>query len=338
MLPATQRCILLRAYPRGVPAESDFEHVERPVGEPRNGQVLVETRLLSLDPAPRLRMNAASRDVPPLALGAVVPGRGVGVVLRSCHPDWREGDVVAGELGWQEYPLLDPAGLRRVDPALGPASAALGLLGPSGIAAWCLLRIAAPVRRGETVVVAAAAGAVGSTLVQLARHDGARVVALVASAAQARFVRDELAADAVLDCNADGFPVTLDAALPAGADLFLDSVGGAVHEAVVERIAVHGRVVAFGYISAYNGDGGAPREYGRIFRLIHRRATLSGFLVGDHAARFPEALRDLAALLRAGSLRNHEQFIDGLARAPAAFAGLFTGDPVGKQLLRVRGT
>lgn len=335
MLPVAKRCILLRAYPHGVPRASDFELVERPLLAPADGQVLVQTQFLSLDPASRLRMSASGRDVPPLALGSVVAGRGVGVVRVSRHPHWREGDLVAGDLGWQEYALFDPAVLHRVDASLGPVSTALGILGPSGIAAWCLVRIAAPLRPDQTVVVAAAAGAVGSTVVQLARHAGARVVALVAGASQARFVRETVGVGQVIDCSAADFGGALDAALPSGADVFLDSVGGAVHEAVVERIAVHGRIVAFGYISAYNTAGGPPREYGRMFRLIHRRAVLGGFLVGDHAARFAEAIAELAALLRAGTLRNHEQVIDGLEHTPAAFAGLFTGDPFGKQLVRV---
>lgn len=335
MIPPMQRCILLRAYPQGLPRDVDFELVDRALTPPADGQVLVETRFLSLDPAPRLRMSPASRYVPSLPLGATVAGRGVGIVRASRHAEWREGEVVAGDLGWQDYAVLDPSGLRRVDPAQGPMQVALGLLGPSGIAAWCLVEAAAAIRAGETVVVAAAAGAVGSTAVQLARLRGARVVALVASAAQARFAHEQLAATAAIDCTAPGFDEALTAALPTGADVFLDSVGGAVHEAVVERLAVHARIVAFGYISAYNAVSGAKAEYGRIFHLIHRRATLAGFLVADHAARFPEAQRELAARLRDGSLRNHETIIDGLERAPGAFAALFTGDPIGKMLVRV---
>lgn len=336
MIPSAQRCILLRAYPQGVPRARDFELVERPITPPGEGQVLVEVRYLSLDPAPRLRMNPLSRDVPPLPLGSVVVGRGVGIVRASQHADWHVGDTVSGELGWQEYATVDGAGLRRVDPSQAPLQASLGLLGPSGIAAWCLVHVAAAVQPGETVVVAAAAGAVGSTATQLARLCGARVVALVASAAQARFAHETLGADTAIDCTAASFPTALEAALPTGANVFLDSVGGTVHEAVLERIAVHGRIVAFGYISAYNSKGEGPQEYGRIYRLIHRRATLSGFLVGDHAARFPEVQRELATLLRSGSLRNHETLIDGLEHTPTAFAGLFSGDPIGKQLVRPR--
>ncbi len=332
---AASRCVLLRAYPQGLPRAEDFELVVQPASALREGQVRVETQYLSLDPVTRLRMNPASREPPPVALGSVVLGRGVGVVRESRHADWREGDVVAGELGWQEQGAVDPAGLRRVDPAAGPVQTALGILGPPGITAWCLVGVAAPVSAGQTVVVAAAAGSVGSTALQLARRRGARTVGLVASPAQARFVRESLHADAAVDCNAATFPADLDAALPAGADVFLDSIGGMVHEAVVERIAVHGRIVAFGYISAYNSEQAAPREYGRMFRLIHRRATLSGFLIADHAPRFPDALRELAAGLRDGTLHNHEHCVEGLERAPAAFAALFTGDPIGKQLVRV---
>lgn len=335
MTARVQRCILLRSYPQGMPRESDFELVDRSVAALGDGQVRVEVHYLSLDPAPRLRMNPASRELPPMPLGGVIGGRGIGAVSESRHSEWRVGDVVAGELGWQECAVLDGAGLRRVDPALGPAQASLGVLGPSGVAAWCLVEAVAAVQAGEAVVIAAAAGAVGSVAAQLARLRGARVVALVASAAQLRFVQDHLGAASALDCSAPSFRETLAAALPAGADVFLDSVGGAVHEAVVEHIAVHGRIVAFGYISAYNAEAGARREYGRIFHLIHRRATLRGFLVSDHSDRFGEAQRELAARLRDGSLSAHEAIVEGLDRTPAAFAALFTGDPIGKQLVRL---
>ena len=330
------RRIVLRRYPSGAPAESDFELIEAPVAELRPGLVRVETSFLSMDPAPRLRMDGGAKFPPPLGLGEVVVGRGVGTVTESGDPQFAAGDVVAGELGWQEQAVVPAGQLRAVDTALGPAQAALGLLGPSGIAAWFLVRDAARVQAGDTVLVAAAAGAVGSAIVQLARLAGARVVGVVGSPAQARFVLEDLGAAAVVDHTSADLDSELRAALPTGATVFLDSVGGALHNSAMGHIANRARIVAFGYISSYNAAAGTQAEYGRIYQLIHKRAELRGFLVGDHAARFPEALASLASSFRAGELRSFEHVTEGLASVPSAFAALFTGDPVGKQLVQVR--
>lgn len=334
---AGARRILLKSYPRGVPRPEDFEVVEAAApSAPGPGEVLVETHWLSMDPLPRVRMDPAAKFPPPLSLGSVVVGRGVGIVRASSHDGFAPGDWVAGELGWQEQALVAGTVLRKIDPALAPVQTALGVLGPSGITAWCLVRVAAAVRAGDHVVVAAAAGSVGSVAVQLARLAGARVVGIVGGERQARFVRDELGADAVVDYRSESLDADLAQALPSGANVFLDSVGGRLHEAVMQRIADHARIVAFGFISAYNSGAGAQPEYGRIYELIRRRATLQGFLVGDHAARFGEAVAELAGHLRAGRLRNAESVTEGFERTPAAFARLFDADPVGKQLVRVR--
>jgi len=331
----SQRCILLRAYPQGMPRASDFELVERALSSPGVGEVLVETSFLSMDPAPRMRMNPTAREPPPLSLGDVVLGRGVGTVRESRHADYQAGDIVAGELGWQEYAVLPGAQLRKVDPTRGPIQAALGVLGPSGTTAWCLVNAAAKVRPGETVVVAAAAGSVGSIAIQLARNIGTRTIGIVGSDKQAAFVRDRLGADAVVNYQSQTLAADLAAAAPNGVNVFLDSVGGALHNAVMEQIAVHARIIAFGYISAYNTQGAPPAEYGRIFRVIHRRAELRGFLIADFVAHFGDAQRELVELLVAGGIINEEHTVDGLEQAPSAFAALFTGDPIGKQLVRI---
>ncbi len=327
---------MLRRYPVGIPLSGDFDLVEADVAELNEGEVLVETHYLSMDPAPRLRMDGAAVFPPPLPLGQVVMGRGVGIVRGSRFAGLSTGDAVAGELGWQEYARVSGAQLRKVDPQAGPLQAALGVLGPSGITAHCLTNYAAKVQSGDTVVVSAAAGSVGSVAVQLARSLGARVVGVIGGAHQARFVREDLGADAVVDYRSSCLDADLADACPGGANVFLDSVGGALHNVVMACIADHARIVVFGYISAYNSAAASQREYGSIYQIIRRRATLCGFLISDYAPRFSEALTHLGAALAAGTLKSFEHCVQGLDNAPAAFAALFDGDPVGKQLVQVR--
>ena len=334
-MPLRNRQVCLKRYPDGLPRPEDFALVESELATPEAGEVMVETHFLSMDPAPRLRMDAAARFPPPLRLNSVVVGRGVGIVRVSSDPSLPAGTVVAGELGWQEHAVVPAAQLRRVDTQLGPMQAALGLLGPSGLTAWCLVREAGRVAAGETVVVAAAAGSVGSVAVQLARLAGARVVAIVGGAAQADFVISRLSAAAAVDYRSPRLHTDLAAACPSGANVFLDSVGGDLHNSVMEHLADRARVVAFGYISTYNQAANAQTEYGRIYQLIRRRAELRGFLIADYAARFPEALAELSRYFAERKIFSFEHVADGIEQVPAAFAALFSGDPVGKQLVRV---
>lgn len=330
-----QRCIVLRAYPVGLPRESDFECVEQPVRALDADEVCVEIHYLSIDPATRLRMNLSARQPPPMPLGSVVIGRGIGVVTATRHAAFHPGDVVVGELGWQQWAVMHGSQLRNAHVAPEVMQTALGVLGPSGITAWCLVHEAAKIRQRETVVVAAAAGAVGSVALQLARLAGAHTIAVVGSAAQASFV-ELLGADAVVNYTSPALESDLRAAAPAGVDVFLDSVGGELHNNVVEQLAVHARVIAFGYISAYNLDVAKKAEYGRIYRIIHQRAELRGFLVADYGAHFANALDELTGHLAARRIQNHECCVPGLDKAPRVFAALFTSDPIGKQLVRVR--
>jgi NADPH-dependent curcumin reductase CurA len=325
------RGFVLRRYPAAIPQADDFELRALPWREPGEQEVLVEVAYLSMDPAARMRMSPAARS--PIRVGEVVGGRGVGTVLQSRHAELQAGDAVAGELGWQEYATLPGAALRKIDPAHKPLQAALGILGPPGITAWCLVERAARVRSGETVAITAAVGSVGSVAAQWAALAGARVIALVAGERQAQFAREQLQPAAVIDCRSAHFEEQLATAAGAGLEVVLDSVGGSVHNALMGRIAEHARIVVFGFISSYNES--APAEYGRMYQVIHRRAHLQGFLVGDYAPHFGAALDGLAAALRAGKLRNFEHISEGLERAPASFAALFSAEPLGKQLVHV---
>lgn len=328
------RRIVLRAYPRGLPQAGDFDIETCELKAPQNGEVQVQVRYLSMDPVPRLRMDPRMGPQA-FSLGQLVGGRGAGIVTLSRHPAFQPGDPVIGELGWQEYATLAGEQLRKPDAPSSSLSAALGVLGPPGIAAWCLVRIAAPVTRGATVAVTAAAGAVGSVVLQLARLAGARTVALVVGDVQRRFVLEQLGADVALNVNSPDFAGDIARGLGGGLDIVFDSVGGELHNQLMAHVNEHARVVAFGYISRYNEPGAQLGEYGRIYQLIHKRVHLSGFLVRDHAARFGEAVADLAGLHASGALAGHEQILDGLERVPQAFAGLFHGEPLGKQLVRL---
>lgn len=338
MAEPSNRQILLASYPIGVPREENFRIVQRAVDEPAVGQVLVRTLYLSMDPFPRLRMDPNSRMGPPLPLGSVVIGRGVGRVVASKSEQIDVDSYVAGELGWQDYACCEASALRPLDPAVAPVRASLGVLGPSGIAAHiALFEEGRPAAR-ETVLVTAAAGAVGSVAGQLARLHGCRAVGICLGAEQADYLRNELKFDAAVDANATSdLRTAIREACPSGVDVFLDSVGGDTHNAGIMNMNARGRVVVFGFISAYNTAAEQAPEYGRIYEVLKRRLRVSGFLVGDHASQFPAAIAAIAQHYRAGRLVFREHITKGLERAPQAFSALFTQAAPGKQLVEVAG-
>ncbi len=334
----TNRQLKLIAYADGIPSRANFGLVESPQREPADGEFVVHTRYLSMDPAPRMRMSGATGGMPQIPLGSVMIGRGVGIVIASCHPDFAEGDVVAGELGWQDFALSRGEGVRKVNPALGPIQSSLGILGPSGLAAYfSTLRLGQP-KAGETFVIDAAAGSVASLAGQIARLQGARTVGIAGGAAQIGFVRDELGFDATVDYLAagDDLSAAIGGACPGGIDVFADLVGGTIHDAAMRHLNVGARIVLIGTIANYNlGAGEVDRGPRHLLTWINKRARLSGFIVGDYVAEWPGALTELAGWLRAGKLKYRETIFDELVSAPDAFAALFGSDHVGKLLVRL---
>lgn len=317
------RQIQLVRYPSGLPQPSDFAEVSATMPVPGPGEMLVRVECLGLDPFPRLRMRADSRVGPPLPLDTVVDGRGVGIVIASNHPDFAAGDAVAADTGWQQFAAIPGAAAQRLDLAFGPIERHLSTLGPSGLTAFFTCEAIGP-RAGLTLAIAPAAGSVGVIAGQLARAAGARIIGLVASAAQADFLTGQLGFDAA---------VTDPARIEEPVHGFIDGVGGALHEAVVAKLALHARIVLLGFIAGYNDA--APPVYGTALPLLFKRATVSGFLLADHAPDFARARTALAAMLDDGRLRPVETLHAGLAATPAAFAGLF-GDPApGKQIVRL---
>jgi NADPH2:quinone reductase len=335
------RAYRLRARPTGRVTEGDLELVEEAVPELADGQALVRTLVLSLDPTNRIWMSEHRGYMPPVPLGAVMRGLGVGQVVASRRDDLAEGALVLGWTGWQDYCVADDAQLEGPftvlpDPLPAPPSAFLGPLGHTGITAYLGLEIGDP-QPGETVVVSAAAGAVGSIAGQLAKARGARVVGIAGGPGKCRHVVEELGFDACVDHRADDWAQQLEAATPDGIDVDFENVGGPIMDAVLDRLNVGARIALSGMVSEYSsyGDGGRPPGQHAISQLIMQRATMTGFLVLDHAERFAEIIGELAGLVLGGNLRSEETVVDGLENAREALEQLFTGANRGKLVVRV---
>ncbi len=331
------RQILLKAYADALPTEDHFVLTQTPQRDPAQGEVVVRIHYLSMDPFPRLRMSGNAQAAPQIPLGSVMVGRAVGQVVASRSPDFTEGDFVAGEMGWQDYATTAAKDLRRIDPTLGPISTALGVLGPSGLAAYFAILSQGQPEPGETLIINAASGSVASLAGQIARLHGAQVTGIVGSDAQCRYVIDELGFDAALDYKTvPDLTVAIGESCPQGVDVFLDLVGGSIHDAVMQHLNVGARIVLIGTIANYNLAPGevdsGPRH---LYTWIMKRVRLTGFLVGDYAAAFPAALQTLSGWVRDGKLRYRETIFDGLTSTPQAFASLFGSDHVGKLLVKV---
>lgn len=335
MAASVNRQIQLAARPRGMPTHETFAMVEGPVPTPGDGEVLVRTLYLSVDPYMRGRMNEGRSYVPPFKLNQVLTGGVVGEVAASRDPAFSPGDLVTGHLGWQDYSLAPAGQLQPVDATLAPIETALGVLGMPGLTAYFgLLDIGRP-RSGETVVVSGAAGAVGLVVGQIAKLQGCRVVGIAGTERKTRYLKETLGFDAAIDYKALGdIAEALAAACPEGVDVYFDNVGGAISDAVMALINTGARISICGQISLYNLE--TPDIGPRVQPLLlTRTALMQGFLVGQFAARYPEALAQLAQWLRDGSLRYEETVTEGLEHAPDAFLGLFTGENLGKALVHV---
>jgi NADPH-dependent curcumin reductase CurA len=327
------RQILLKSRPEGAPGLDNFELVERPVPEPGEGEVLMRTLYLSLDPYMRGRMNAAKSYAKPAAVGEPMVGGTVGEIVASRNPKFSVGDIVLGYGGWQEYALSSGTALRKLDPAAAPVSTALGVLGMPGMTAYVgLLEIGQP-KPGETVVVAAASGAVGSVVGQIAKIKGCRGVGIAGGADKCRFVTGELGFDACVDHRAPDSARALEAACPKGIDVYFENVGGAVQQTVWPLLNDFARIPVCGLIAQYNSR--TPMPGPDMFSVLRKRLMLRGFIVSDFAAKQGDFLREAGEWVRAGRLKYREDIVDGLAQAPAAFLGLLQGKNFGKMLVRV---
>ena len=331
---AVNRQITLAARPEGYPKPSDFKLVEGPVPEPKDGQMLVRALWLSLDPYQRGRMSAARSYAASIEIGAPIIGGIVGRVETSHNPRFAAGDIVEGWLGWQDYALSDGHDVRKVDPGLAPIQTALGVLGMPGMTAYFgLLEIGRP-RPGDTVVVSAASGAVGSLVGQIAGIMGCRVVGTAGRDDKVAWLTDEVGFDAAINYRTADIDRAIAAACPNGVDVYFDNVGGAVTEAVLRNLARFARVAICGQISQYNLTQAALAPSGLRFLLV-KQARMEGFLVFQFADRYDEGRRRMAAWLRAGRIKYREDVVEGLENAPEAFIGLMQGRNFGKLLIRV---
>jgi len=338
MKPAKNRRIVLAARPVGEPVDENFRLEESDMPAPGEGETLLRTVYLSLDPYMRGRMNEAQSYAPPVEIGQVMEGSAVSEVVESKAAELRAGDLVVGHTGWQEYSVAGAKGLRRIDPNLAPISTALGILGMPGLTAYTgLLNIGQP-QDGETVVVAAAAGAVGSAVGQIAKIKGCRAVGIAGGKQKCDIVVKEFGFDACIDHRSRTFARELKAACPQGVDIYFENVGGQVFGAVLPLLNPFARVPVCGLISQYNATGlpsgpdGVPLLLGAI---LVKRLTFRGFIVTDFGGQRPEFEKEMAQWLRTGRVKYREDVVDGLQNAVAAFKGLFRGQNVGKLLVRV---
>lgn len=335
---ANQR-IRLASRPTGSPTPADFLVETAEIPEPADGQVLLEILYLSLDPYMRGRMSAAKSYAEPVEIGAVMEGGTVARIAVSRHPGYRAGEIVLSHSGWRSFALSDGADLRRLDPAAAPVTTALGVLGMPGFTAYSgLLTIGRP-QPGETVVVAAASGAVGSAVGQIARIKGARTVGVAGGPEKCAFVREELGFDAAVDHRAPDFPERLAAACPDGVDVYFENVGGAVWDAVFPLLNPFARIPVCGLIAQYN-DGpdlpaGPDRLPGVMRAVLSKSLTLRGFIQRDFADQRPEFYRQAAEWIAEGRLRYREDIVEGLENAPAAFIDLLRGRNFGKLIVKV---
>ncbi|RXZ39045.1 NADP-dependent oxidoreductase [Oxalobacteraceae bacterium CAVE-383] len=334
------RRIILVARPRGLPTPDNFrlDHVGVPT--PRDGQLLLRTIYLSLDPYMRGRMSDAPSYAPPVELEHVMVGGAVSRVVQSLHPDYAPGDLVVGSTGWQDYALSNGENLKRLPAGMARPSHALGVLGMPGFSAYAgLLEIGRP-RAGETLAVAAATGGVGSLVGQIAKIKGCRIVGIAGGADKCRFAVEQLGFDACVDHRAADFAQQLAAACPRGIDIYFENVGGAVLDAVLPLLNLHARIPLCGLMSQL-GSSRPPQEgpdkLPQFLRLaLIRRFTIRGFINYDFEATHYEAFqRDMQAWLNAGLVRYREDIVNGLEAAPEAFIGLLQGANFGKLLVQV---
>ncbi len=329
------REIMLVSRPQGMPKETDFKLVESEIPECIEGGVLVRTVYLSVDPYMRGRMSGVKTYIDPFNLNEVIVGGVVGEVVKTRSPELKAGDKVMGTLGWRDYNTADSRELRKIDPGVAPISTALGILGMPGLTAYFgLLDIGRPMP-GETLVVSGAAGAVGTGVGQIGKIKGCRVIGIAGSEGKIRYLIDELGFDAAINYRTvPDIKKALKEHCPNGVDIYFDNVGGEISDAVMPLLNFNARIVLCGQISQYNAE--KPDMGPRIQPyLLVKSALMKGFIIVNYAGRYEEGIADLGTWVKQKKLKYAENIVEGLENAPKAFIGLFKGENLGKQLVKV---
>lgn len=321
--------------PTGKAGADTWELVSQPIPEPGEGQVLIRTHYVSLDPAMRGWMDDRKSYIEPMALGSVMRAYGVGQVVASKnHPRFQVGDYLVGVGGVQQYVVSDGRGFHPVDPRLAPLPTYLGALGMTGMTAYFGMLEVGKIRPGDWVLVSGAAGAVGSVAGQIAKINGCRVVGIAGGPEKCRYLVEELGFDGAIDYKKDNMVERLKTLCPEGIDVFFDNVGGVQLEIALSRLRRHARVVICGAISQYNSRE-AMKGPSNYLSLLVNRASMQGMVVFDWAERYGEAARELGGWLAQGKLKSHESVYEGIENFPEVFDRLFTGDKLGKLVLKV---
>ncbi len=334
MSATVNRHVVLAARPQGMPRASDFKLETTPIPEPGAGELLVRNLWMSVDPYMRGRMSDRKSYAPSFEVGKPMEGRAIGRVIMSKHPSLKEGTVVSNMLGWREYFVSKGEGLSAVDPS-HPLPAYLGVLGMPGFTGWYGLKMIGKPKAGETLVVSGAAGAVGSMVVQIGKILGCRVVGTAGTDDKCAYLTRALGADAAINYKKAGDLLdALRQACPAGIDIYFENVGGPLLDAVLRLINPFARIPLCGMISQYNLD---PPEPGPryLFSMIGNRALMQGFIISDHSTLYPEFLVEAGRWLKAGRIKQEETVVEGIENATKAFLGLFSGDNLGKMVVRL---
>jgi hypothetical protein len=329
-------CIVLDRLVEGAPRPEDFRLERRPLPEPGAGEMLVRNLFASVDPGSRGRLSGRASYAPPLRPGQVMEAQTVGLVVQSDGGRFAEGDLVAGALGLREFAVTKGRGMRRIADWEQPISTAIGIYGTPGMTAYFgMLDVGQP-EPGQTVLVSAAAGTVGSAAGQLAALRGARVVGIAGGAEKCRYLREALGFAGAIDYKAaDDLADAIGETCPDGVDVYFDNVGGVILQTALGHMADGGRIVICGQISQYNREGTAPEGLVDPHPFIYRRLRMQGFVVFDYADRFEAARREMRGWIEAGRLQFREHVLDGLERAPEAYSGLFQGENFGRGLVRI---
>lgn len=330
----TNKQILLRKRPIGLPSNDTWELVQTNLPEPKDGEFLVKCEYISLDPAMRGWLNDTRSYIPPVQINEVMRAGGVGKIVKSNNSKFREGDYVYGQTGVQQYVITDGRGYHSVDPNLAPLPMYTGTLGMTGMTAYFGILEIGELKEGDAVLVSGAAGAVGSVVGQIAKIKNCKVIGIAGGADKCKYLIDELGFDGAIDYKNDDIKIKLKEYFPKGIDVYFDNVGGEILDLALGRLALHARVVICGAISQYNNTSEVkgPSNY---LSLLVSRASMKGMVVFDHAKDYGKASMEMGQWIKQGKLKSREDIYDGIENFYETFLKLFSGEKLGKLVLKV---